>query len=231
MKCLEFHRAKLADPRQLHPPAQEHLAQCAACAAFAKSVDEAERQLERSLAVPVPDGLADRVLLRVGAPRRPVWKVWALAASVVLGAGLALSAMLYRPAPAEHYARQAIEHVAMEPESFQTVNASDTPALSELLRATGARLKAPLDAVRYVKLCPVEGGGTALHIVVDTPEGLATLLIVPGQPLAKVEQAASREWNALARPAGRGHYAVVTTSPRATAQADRLVRERIDWDA
>jgi hypothetical protein len=139
--------------------------------------------------------------------------------------------MLYRPAPAEHYARQAIEHVAMEPESLRTVNVGDAPALDELLRATGARLKAPLGGVRYVKLCPVEGSGTALHIVFETPAGLATLLIMPGQPLKHVEQAAAAHWTALARPAGRGHYAVVTTSRAAAADADRRVREHLEWDA
>jgi len=229
MKCLEFHRAKLADPHRVPPEAQAHAAQCAACAAFAHSVDEAERELEHALATPVPEGLADRVLLRVHAPRT-AWKMWALAASVVLGVGLALSAMFYRPAPAERYAREAIAHVAMEPESFHTVNAGDARALGELMRATGARLKAPLGSVRYVKLCPVDGG-TGLHIVFETPEGLATLLIVPGQPLAKVEHASAADWNALARPAGRGHYAVVTPSAQATVQVDRLVRERLDWGA
>ena len=229
MNCLEFHRLKLADPHRLPPEAQAHAAQCAACAAFASSVDEAERDLERTLATPVPEGLADRILLRVHGAR-PAWRVWALAAGVVLAIAIGLSTMLYRPAPAEQYARQAIEHVAMEPESFHKVNAGDAHALGELLRASGARLKAPLGAVRYVKLCPVDTG-TGLHIVFETPEGLATLLIVPGQPLAKLEQASSPDWNALARPAGRGHYAVVTPSAQATAQVDRLIRERVDWGA
>jgi hypothetical protein len=177
----------------------------------------------------VPEGLADRILLRVHGARQ-AWRVWALAAGVVLAIAIGLSAMLYRPAPAEQYARQAIEHVAMEPESFHKANAGDAQALGELLRASGARLKAPLGAVRYVKLCPVDTG-TGLHIVFETPEGLATLLIVPGQPLAKLEQASSPDWNALARPAGRGHYAVVTPSAQATAQVDRLIRERVDWGA
>jgi hypothetical protein len=229
MNCLEFHRAKLADPRRLPPEAQAHAAQCAACAAFASSVDEAERDLERTLETPVPEGLADRVLLRVhGAP--PAWRVWALAASVVLAVAIGVSSVLYRPAPAEQYARQAIEHVAMEPESFTKVNAADARALEDLVRAAGGRVKAPLGTVRYIKLCPVEGG-SGWHIVFETPEGLATLLIIPGQPLGATQQASNAEWSALARPTRRGYYAVVTPSAAKTAQIDRLVRSRIDWDA
>lgn len=229
MKCLDFHRAKLADPHRLSAEAQTHLAECGACAAFAGGVDEAERGIERALAAPVPEGLADRVLLRVHGSR-PAWRAWALAASIVLGSAVVLAALLYRPSPAEHYARQAIEHVAMEPESFRLVNVGDAHAFDELLRSAGARLKAPLGAVRYVKRCPVEGG-TGLHVVFETSDGLATLLIVPAQPLRNVERASAEGWNGLARPAGRGHYAVVTSSAAATARVDRLIRDRIEWDA
>jgi len=229
MNCLEFHRAKLADPRRLPDDAAAHARGCADCAAFARSIDTGERRVEEALAVPAPDGLADRVLLRARGGRA-AWKIWGLAAGVALAVGLGLSAMLYRSEMPEPYARQAIAHVAMEPESLQTLNTRDGQALGELIRASGGTLKAPLGNVRYVRLCPV-GAGTGLHIVFETPEGLATLLIVPAQPLAGVEQAASRDWASLARPAGRGHYAVVTPSAEKTAWVDRFVRERIDWGA
>jgi hypothetical protein len=229
MNCLEFHRAKLADPRRLAPEARAHGAECAACNAFAKSVDEAERDLERSAAVPVPEGLADRVLLRVRGDR-PAWKMWALAASVLVAVALGASLFLYEAPAAQRYARQAIEHVAMEPESLTMVKAPDAGALAELIRVSGGTLKAPLGTVRYVQLCPVENG-TGLHLVFETAEGLATLLIVPRQPLQKLQHASATGWAALARPAGRGHYAVVTPSADKTAAIDRLVRERIDWGA
>ncbi|HEY5896074.1 MAG TPA: DUF3379 family protein [Burkholderiales bacterium] len=230
MNCLDFHRAKLAEPTRLGPEAQSHAAQCAACAAFAHSVDETERDLERALATPVPDGLADRVLLRVHG-RRPAWYRWALAASVAIVVAVGLARALYVPAPGDQYARKAIEHVAMEPESLSTVDPTNVEALGELIRASGGTLKAPLGTVRYVRLCPVENG-TALHIVFETGQGLATVLIVPGRSLPQTQQQASTsDWNALARAAGHGYYAVVTPSGSRTAQVDRLIRERIDWNA
>ena len=230
MNCLEFHRAKLADPRRLPLEAQAHAAQCAACAAFASSVDEAERDLERTLATPVPDGLADRILLRVHGAR-PAWRAWALAASVVLAIAIGLATLLYPTPAGEHYAREAIAHVVAEPESFTKVNAADARALEDLVRASGGRVRAPLGTVRYVKLCPMENGGTGWHIVFETSEGLATLLLVPQHGLAGLQRAASSDWSALARPTRRGYYAVVTPSAEKTARIDRLVRERIDWDA
>lgn len=225
MNCLEFHRAKLADPRRLSPDADSHAAQCAACTAFAATVDEAERDLQRVTAVPVPEGLADRVLLRVHGAR-PAWRAWALAASVLLAVLLGVGAWLYEPAASAHYARLAIEHVQHEPESLTTQR--DPRELGDLIATTGGRLKEPLGKVRYVRLCPVEHG-TGWHIVFETPEGVATLFIVSGQEVPAMQRASNGGWNALARPAGRGYYAVVTPSAQKTAYVDRLIRERIDW--
>jgi hypothetical protein len=226
MNCLEFHRAKLADPRRLPPDAQHHLAQCSACAAFAEGVDQTERELERTLSAGVPDGLADRVLLRVQSSR-PRRRAWALAAGVMLAVAVGAVAWLRAPATAGQHARDAIEHVAAEPASLTTVQ-SDTRDLGELVRAMGGQLKQPLGKVRYVKLCPVPGG-SGWHVVLETPQGLATLFIVPEQPLEAAQYASSSKWNALARPAPRGYYAVVTASAAHTLQIDRMIREQVDW--
>lgn len=226
MNCLEFHRAKLADPRRLAPEAKSHAAQCAACAAFATSVDDAERDLERAVSVAVPEGLADRALLRVRGGAR-AWRPWALAASVVLVIAFGVAALLREPAPGAQ-ARLAIQHVAAEPDSLTLLD-RDARELEDFIRASGGRVKQPLGKLRYAKLCPVENG-TGWHIVFETPEGPATLFLVSGQTLPAAQRASSGDWNALARPTGRGYYAVVTPSAQQTAYVDRMIRERIDWN-
>ncbi len=230
MNCLDFHRAKLADPRRLCEEARSHVQTCPDCAAFARGVDEGERRLEEALASPVPDGLADRIILR-SRSKGPAWRAWAMAAGVVLAVVAALFYAGQSRHAADQYARLAIEHVVTEPESFSMLNAAEAPPVAELVRASGGRLKAPLGSVRYVKLCPMEQGGTGWHIVFETSEGLATLLIVPGQAPAGTQRASSAKWSALAQPTPRGYYAVVTSSASSTARVDRLVRERIAWDA
>jgi hypothetical protein len=226
MNCLEFHREKLADPHRLSPEARSHAQTCASCGAFARSVDEAERGLEQALATPVPEGLADRIILR-SRTRNRTWRAWALAAGIVLAVAAGFAGL--RPGE-DRYARLAIEHVVMEPESFTTMRNAGPEAFRAALQAFGGSLKQPLENVRYVMLCPVEGG-FGWHVVFETPEGLATLILVPDKPLHVVQQASTRGWNALARPAKNGYYAIVTSSSAATARAERLLRERVDWDA
>lgn len=64
MNCLEFRRDKLADPRQGSPEALAHLRECAACRGFARAVIEIEVRIAATLSVPVPEGLAERIILR-----------------------------------------------------------------------------------------------------------------------------------------------------------------------
>jgi hypothetical protein len=65
MTCFELRRWKLAGARDPNAETLAHLRECPACAAFAESLDALEETLGTELRVPVPDGLADRVLLRL----------------------------------------------------------------------------------------------------------------------------------------------------------------------
>ena len=227
MNCLELRRAKLADPRRLSSEAQAHLAGCPACAVFAHDVDESEQALERTLCVPVPDGLAERIVFRSRYPGR-AWRAWALAASVILAvaAGFFAAGLLHKPA--DTYARLAIEHVVMEPESLTTTRNADPEAFRKVVQEFGAQLEALPGKVRYVRLCPV-GDGMGWHVVFETPQGLATLILVPGKQVPKVETASSGVWNALARPVRGGYYAIVTASAASTASFDTLIRKSLVW--
>ncbi|OGA17613.1 MAG: hypothetical protein A3I63_03655 [Betaproteobacteria bacterium RIFCSPLOWO2_02_FULL_66_14] len=226
MNCLEFRRLKLADPRRLPPDAGKHAAGCAACDAFAREVDETEAALDLALTAPVPEGLEDRIIFR-SRHLRPAWRAWALAASVALGVGLGWIAWNAQ-SPSGQYARLAIEHVVLEPESLTTLRNAGPEAFQAVLRELGATLNESLGTVRYVRLCPVEDG-FGWHVVFDTPHGLATLIFVPGKALRGRETASMSGWNALAQPTRSGYYAIVTASAAHTDRVDQWLRERVVW--
>lgn len=228
MNCLEFRREKLVDPRRLAPGAQDHAAACPACAAFAREVDEGELALDRALMVPAPEGLADRIILHAQRPRR-AWRAWALAASVLLAVAAGFVAW-QGPGSANEYARLAIEHVVMEPESHTVIHTPDQEAFRKVVHNLGGSLKDMPGKIRYMRLCPF-GEGFGWHVVIETPEGLATLLLVPGKKPAAVQAASVEGWSAVVEPTGRGYYAVVTDSSSATSRFLRMLRDSIVWDA
>lgn len=227
MNCLEFRREKLADPRRLRPEARAHAVGCRACAAFAREVDQTESELDRALQVPVPEGLAERIIFQSRRPR-PSWRARALAAMLVLGVALGV-AYVNQP-PTDAYARQAIGHVLMEPRALSVIRDTDGAALATVIQSFGGRIREPIGRIRYVTPCPVPGSRD-WHIVFETPQGIATLVLIPDKSLRNVEIADAHGWHALVRPTRFGYYAVITESAQATSRVDHILRERVDWNA
>jgi hypothetical protein len=227
INCLEFRRLKLADPRRMGEEGQAHANECPACLAFARSVDESEAALERALAAPVPEGLADRVLLRQGGRRRASRWAYALAASFVLAvtAGVFVAT---RETDSANHARIAIEHVLEEPQSLTSFYNADPERLSAIVREFGGTLREPLGRVRYIKLCPVEQG-SGWHIVFEAPQGLATLILVPDRPIGAAATASLGRFTARVEPVRGGYYALVTDSAGSTSEVGKLLKQRIDW--
>lgn len=228
MNCLEFRREKLADPRHLSREALAHMNVCAACRGFAIEVNENEERIATALDVPVPEGLADRIILRRKTGTKFSPRLWALAASVVLT--FAFGFLQWKDAGSQDYARLAIEHVMHEPESFTTARSADPELFRRVMHTFGGEMQASLGRVRYMKLCPVPEG-TGWHIVFETEPGqLATLILIPAKRMkTDAEQAQVGGWNAVARPGGQGFYAVIADSPDNLAKADALVRQRVRW--
>ena len=229
MNCLEFRRRKLADPRRLDPEAQIHPSGCAACAAFAREVDEHERALDQALMVPVPDGLADRLIFESRRPRAR-WRAWAIAAGALIALSVGFAYWGGVQQGADDYARDAIEHVVLEPESLAAVRNADAEAFRAVVRELGGSVKDLPGKIRYFKLCPFEGA-LGWHVVFETPEGLATLFLVPGKKPATAQAAAVKGWSAAVQPFERGYYAVVTQSSNATARFLEVLRDCIAWNA
>ncbi|MDT3734699.1 MAG: DUF3379 family protein [Denitratisoma sp.] len=228
MNCLEFRRDKLADPRHLPPEALAHLNDCAACRGFATEVDENEMRLAAVLDVPVPEGLAERIVLRRKTGFRLSPRLGMLAASLALTFAFGLHQ--WKDFGSQDYARLAIEHVMHEPESFTTARSADPELFRRVMHTFGGEMQASLGKVRYMKLCPVPEG-TGWHIVFETEDGkLATLILIPAKRMkTESEQAQVGGWNAVARPGGQGFYAVIADSPDTLGRVDELVRQRVRW--
>lgn len=228
MNCLEFRRLKLADPRRLPEDALAHANDCAGCLAFARSVDESEAALERTLAVAVPEGLADRILLRQGGERRVSRRSFALAATVLLAAAAGGIVIARRDKDSSHEARIAIEHVLEEPQSLTSFYNADPERLATIVREFGGTLREPLGRLRYIKLCPVEQG-SGWHIVFEAPQGLATLILVPGRPIGAAATASLGGFTARVEPVRAGYYALVTDSAASTTAVSKLIKQRVHW--
>ena len=225
--CIDFRREKLADPRRLSEAAEEHLIACPACQTFSRRINAGERVLQEAVVIDVPDGMAERILVGSRARTRSPFKLWALAASVVLSLGLGVQ--YWHAAPDREHVALAVEHVMHEPEALMSTRLIEPQRVAQVLESFGAEVKVPLTAVRYVKLCPVPGG-TGWHIVFDTPDGPATVLLMP-QKDSRVRTLTTQYcgMGVHVEAGGQGVVAVVARDPDRARGAAGLLHQHVSW--
>ena len=219
MNCLEFRRAALADPRRLGAEAAVHCAQCPTCKEFLAQSLELETRLAAALRVPLPEGLRARLLERTAAARRRPWL--ALAASLLAALGIALALGWPRN---DAVALAGIDFVVFE-EAQSIVDAKPTDAreLAAVAYKMGLSLPEQLGEIRYI--CVYAFAGTAAHhVLLKSPLGKVTLLLIPERPLASRGRASAYGLEAVIVPARAGSFALIGDSGRSILRAETLLK-------
>lgn len=221
MNCIDFRRHALVQPLRLGEEALTHAAGCAACDAFIERQRQLDAGLFEALQVPVPDGLAERIVLAHGMrqQRRP-W-VWAAAAATMVALATAAFAPSYLAGNA--LAGEAIAHVKEEPQSFRLVSKHAPEFLPGELAAQGIRLAAALGEVTYTQICPMREG-KARHIVVATARGPVTLLLMPTDTTRRRRALSDAEGlSAITFSTSRGSIAIVAANRQHALEVERLL--------
>ena len=205
MNCLDYRREHLAEPAA---GSAQHRAECADCAAWTLAQQHAERGVQRALAVPVPDGLAARVLMQSEwqRPRRyPRAFLGAMAAGLLAVAVLVGLELVPQPA----LANAVIEHVYHEPDLLlPATGAVDPQRLRDVLARVGGRLDGEVGTITHAGLCPVRGE-LAAHLVVAGAHGPVAELVMPAAAVARAEHVADEWFQGEIVPLAHGSVAVI----------------------
>lgn len=223
MDCLEFRRIVLADPRRLGAEVATHASQCVACREFRAHTLELEDALAAALRIETPHDLPARLLdgtARVRHPRR--WL--ALAASLLLAVALILLLGVPRD---DALALKAIDFVVFdEAQAVVVAKPQDVRVLEEVSRKMHVSLPDALGAIHYVCVYPFAGGG-AHHLLVETPLGKVTVLLMPESPYASSASAAARGLHAAILPTAAGSVAIIGESSRSIERVESLLKSRL----
>lgn len=222
MNCLDFRRELLADPAATGGEALQHALGCAACADFRARTLALDAEIADLLDVPVPEGLEERVLEARRTGRRDSRRRFLAMAASVAGLSVAGSAVLVamRDDPA---ALAGIDFVIEE--EANAILTAKAPRREDLVRVSqslGLELPPQLGEIRYIGTCPFRGT-IAHHLIVTTPQGKATLLLLPELPAERRGTASSRGLRALVKPAGRGSATVVAESAPGLERIEAMV--------
>jgi len=239
MDCLTLRRIMLATPRDARPEVIEHLRGCADCDAFVRELENFEQHLHEAASVPVPDGLAEQIIVRhreqpwpTLSDRKPRWltrTTLALAASVVL----ALSAIVgYNTVQSsrEELGASFIAHVLSEPEVLQANEHVELARLEQAFSRYGGKLTGTIGDVRHLGRCLIDGV-LADHILVQTAHGPATLILIPERRASLSRPMTKDGYAVVILPLRSGSVGIVTESPKRATEVEGLIKAQVRWQS
>jgi hypothetical protein len=169
-----------------------------------------EADLRRALLEP-PD--MSRFLTR---RRPPVWRGWALAASVLLVSCAALAAWLL--VPSQTLAHQVVAHVEGEPQSWLATQQVSAAGIQQVLRKSGVQLELTSERIVYARSCWFRGHYVP-HLVLQTARGPATVMLLRHEPVTRRETFNEAGMQGIIVPAQPGSIALLTHGGGANLEA------------
>jgi hypothetical protein len=226
MQHAEFRRLFGADPRRREPELLAHRAECADCAKYATDLERVDQLLIGALQAPQGPNYPSHPKPWEVAQRRSPLRWYALAASLLVVAGIAAGAWLQ------------VRRDALFTELFKHANAernvmvvSDKRVKDEKIAATlakaGARLHSSL-VVSTLRTCKVRGA-VAPHLFIQTPDGPVQLLLLTEHRFFTRHSSAGLGLQAEIVPVGSHSVAVFANSESAVAHGRELARQSISW--
>jgi uncharacterized protein DUF3379 len=184
MDCLEFRRLIGSDPRVADAAARAHLEACPRCQDALARAHAFDAQIAQALAVAVPEGLADRLLLtqltserrRRATGLRYGWVALAAAAALVIAIGLVRRETtngIGRTLP-----DLVIEHVTGEErDALKLRDPVPSDQVNRAFADRGVHLASVPAGISYVHKCPV-GDYRTVHMVMPRDDDPVTVIYV-----------------------------------------------------
>jgi hypothetical protein len=216
MEHKQYRSAILGDPHSTDAELREHRETCAECRDYTERLLRFESRLERALRVDIPAKAEVLAFERKGshapqngarAPRR--WM--AIAASILLGLGAVGGVWL--TLPQRTLAAAVVAHMAGEPDAWKRTEAVGNSELEQVLKDSKLRLKPDAGVVSYASSCQFRGHRVP-HLVVQTPSGPVTVMVLVHEPLSKPMQFDDEGYRGTIVPVpGHGSLAVLMRDP------------------
>jgi hypothetical protein len=214
MDCLEFRRLIAATPNADHAQMRAHRNDCTACATAWERAQRFEHELEQALHIPVPEGLADRVVLaQATGPRSRFTSArrtfLALAASVLIALGA--GAGIWQQVDAHSLPALAVTHMQPEISSLSLTRPISEQAVAAGFAARSLTLRGPVPkGTTYVHDCILGKDIKAVHLVTRRDGEAVAVLFVPHRSISKPRDFHRDGWTGREVPLDGGALVMLT---------------------
>lgn len=231
VNCLEFCRRLYVNPYDRDPALARHRAECESCSQWHGDLLGGERQLKQAVDVPVPPDLAARILLRqtflrIRRPRPTMRSAVALAASFLLGFGVA--GALFWTGPTSSLARDLLSHVDELGYVLESKEPIGDAAAVALLDWMGADVRGRIGDVQFANLCTLRDHRVA-HLVIAGTAGPVTIMIMPAERIRSPTRIEDGHRRGRIAPYRGGALAIVSEQPELLDAIEERVRSTLEW--
>lgn len=211
INCITVRRLLLTHPTDLDADVLQHLANCQACKKTALEANAFDNVLLTTLNVPVPTGLADRILLTKGIheklqTHKTRHRYQTIAASIVLAVGIL--ATFFFPAPDTRIGDIALAHVNDEPHHLQDRKNIKLAQLNKIISPFNMQIKISPQRIHYAGTCKIRRS-TGVHIVIQGKKAPLTILLMPGEQVSKRLTIHNKDFNGIILPVKNGSIAII----------------------
>ena len=220
MTCDEALLLFGADPAASTPELEEHVRGCTACARFRAEMRTLDADIRRAMQKP------PQVVRPPARATAPAWRQWAMAAGAALATFLVLSLWLLRPT--DTLARDVVQHVHGEPESWAATQQVSAEELNSALQNAGVALNVTSDKVVYAQSCWFRGHYVP-HLVVQTAQGPVTVMILRHDRVRARKSFSEDGMSGIIVPAEHGSIAVLARDTAPVAQVAAQMKEDMRW--
>ena len=256
MNCQEFEQRVWAEPNCEEPGFVQHRQDCSDCGPMALEIQAFDREIGSGLAIDCPDDLAARIRARHAIQydnerqarggssltemtqrmqdrlfgRGPAWiGAYAAFATVLLVVGVLRGGLSGSGADVMALEQLAAEHYAQE--RFATKVSMEVPRtdLVAMFAEFGARLDGEIMGVTFANGCVMEKGIKGVHLVLDTPRGKVTVMVIPHRAVDSDTTMQVENQPGRLTPYNNGTLALIGPDGKSMDMAEERMRNAVTW--
>ena len=244
MDDLEFRKRAIIDP---HDQTAEFLEKTRQSNNNQKLVEQQrhfDQQLSETLRINTPDNLAERIILNQQLAehkashqhirqktRQRKWFMGSIAASIfAITLSFILWPALWTPATIDgnQLAEQVLSHYYQDTHALNVDMNVAKNNIDTMLASYGGKLNDPIGQVAFLGHCIV-GGHTGVHLVLNTPQGQVTVLILPTQPINHTYPLHDQQISGIVYPSKKGSIAILTEHAEVISSTRQRLDSSLNW--
>ncbi|MCU7939446.1 MAG: DUF3379 domain-containing protein [gamma proteobacterium symbiont of Bathyaustriella thionipta] len=238
MDDLEFRKTATIDPDNQDPEFLKKKQQNQYNRHFTHEQQRFNQKLQDTLTIAAPENLTDRVILSQQLSqhkrehlkkRQKKWRnrfIRSVAASVII----AFSAYLLIPVTinSAQLAQDVITHVHEDTHALNVRMDVPKSSIDTMLASYGGKLEGPIGQVSFLGHCIV-GGHTGIHLVLNTAQGLVTVILLPTQSINQPSSLADSQFNGVLYPSQKGSIAIIAEHTKSVEDTRQKINQNLHW--